>query len=172
MMIMRQQPFERMEALSRQIDRIFDDIVDTSTKNEANWYPAIELIDTPDNLLLHVQLPGVDRNNIDIQVARDAVLISGEHPYPQQTENQNWLYSDFAYGKFRRLIALPVAVENDQVYAEFQNGVLKLTLPKVEQARRQVVKVNLGELAGSASTATLNTASETIPNANGGSAAN
>lgn len=173
MMIMRWQPFEqswrpfeRMESLRRQIDQIFDGITETSTQGEATWYPPIELIDTPDNLLLHVQLPGIDRNAIDIQVARDAVLISGEHPYPQRSESRNWLRSEFAYGKFRRLINLPVAIENNQVHADFQNGVLSLTLPKVEQARRQVVKVNLGELSNAPSAATLDAASEAVPNGN------
>ncbi|MBE9166707.1 Hsp20/alpha crystallin family protein [Pleurocapsales cyanobacterium LEGE 06147] len=166
MMMMRWQPFERMERLQRQIDRIFDDITDTSIERETFWRPAIELIDTPDNLLLNVQLPGVDRNNIDIQVMRDAVLISGEYPYPQQSETNNWLHSEFAYGKFRRSIALPIPVENERVSAQFQNGILTLTLPKTEQARRRVVKLNLGELADSASTATLDAASERVPNGN------
>jgi HSP20 family protein len=165
-MVMRWQPFERMETLRRQMERIFDDITDTSIERENIWHPAIELIDTPDNLLLQVQLPGVERNNIDIQVTRDAVLITGEYPYPQQSETNNWLHSEFAYGKFRRLISLPISVENEQVHAEFQNGILSLTLPKTEQARRRIVKLNLGELADSASTATLEAASERVANGN------
>lgn len=163
-MVMRWQPFERMETLRRQMERIFDDIADTSIERETQWHPAIELIDTPDNLLLQVQLPGVERNNIDIQVTRDAVLIAGEYPYPQQSETNNWLHSEFVYGKFRRLISLPTSIENERVSAEFQNGILRLTLPKTEQARRRIVKLNLGELADSASTATLEAASERMSN--------
>lgn len=166
MMLVRWQPFERMDSLRRQLDQVFDEMTENSTRKEANWYPAVELIDTPDNLLLHVQLPGIDRNNIEIQVARDSVLISGEHSYPQQPEKANWLHSEFAYGKFRRLISLPVAIENDQVHADFQNGILTLTLPKIAQARRHIVKVNLGESADSNSTATLEANYETLQNGN------
>jgi HSP20 family protein len=160
------QPFERMESLRRQIDQIFDEVRDRSTERETAWYPAIELIDTPDNLVLRAQLPGIDRNYLNIQVTRDAVLIEGDHPYPQQSETNQWFRSEFAYGKFSRLISLPVAIENDRVQAEFQDGILTLTLPKTEQERRRVVKVNLGEFADSASTATLEAASETVSNGN------
>ena len=160
------QPFDRMESLRRQLDQIFDEFTGTSTDREATWYPAIELMDTFDNLVLRVQLPGVDRNHINIQATRDAVLIEGEYPYPQQSEDSQWLRSEFAYGKFRRLIALPVAIEPNHVHAEYQDGILTLNLLKTEQERRRVVKVNLGELSGSASTTTLEAASETIPNGN------
>lgn len=168
MMLVRWQPFERMDALRRQLDQMFDEMTETPTRKEADWYPAVELIDTPDHLLLHIQLPGVDRNKIEIQAARDSVLISGEHSYPQQSKSEkaNWLHSEFAYGKFRRLISLPVAIENNQVHANFQNGVLTLTLPKIAQARRHVVKVNLGESDDSASTATLEANYQTLQNGN------
>lgn len=168
-MILSWRPFERMETLRHQLDQIFDermDITDAMSEQNAAWYPAIELIDTPDNLLLHAQLPGIDRNSIDVQVTRDKVMIAGERPYPQNLDKQNYIHAEFAYGKFRRIIALPVAVENDQTQAEFQDGLLTLTLPKVEQARRRVVKVHLGELGDSAATATLEAASETIANGN------
>lgn len=158
------QPFERMESLRQQLDQMFDEFTGTSAEREANWYPAIELMDTPDNLMLRVQLPGMERNQINIQATRDAILIEGEQPYPKQSESHRWLRSEFAYGKFRRLIALPAAIEAEQIHADFQDGILTLTLPKTEQERRRVVKVNLGELADSISTATLEAASEAVPN--------
>ncbi|MFQ3616770.1 MAG: Hsp20/alpha crystallin family protein [Cyanobacteriota bacterium] len=153
-----------MESLRRQLDQLFDEFTGTSAEREANWYPAIELTDTPDSLMLRVQLPGIDRNHLNIQATRDAVLIEGEYPRPQQPESHQWLRSEFAYGKFRRLIALPTTIETEQIHAEFLNGILTLTLPKIEQERRRVVKVNLGEIAESAATATLDVASETVPN--------
>lgn len=158
------QPFERTESLKRQLDQLFDEFTGASTDREANWYPAIELTDTPDNLVLQVQLPGIDRNQLNIQATRDAVLIEGDYPYPQQSNSHQWLRSEFAYGKFHRLVALPAAIETEQIRTEFQNGILTLTLPKIEQERRRVVKVNINEVGDAASTATLEAASETMPN--------
>lgn len=154
--------FQRMEALSHQMNEIFSEITSAAPTAETLWNPPIELVDTPDNLLLRVQLPGVDRDKLDIQVTADAVLVAGEQPYPRQDNYDAYLRSEFAYGQFRRVVRLPVEIENDQVQANFQDGVLTLMLPKVSQARRRIVKVNTEELSGEAATATLNVASETL----------
>ncbi|WP_421654401.1 Hsp20/alpha crystallin family protein [Leptothermofonsia sp. ETS-13] len=164
------QPFERMESLQRQIDQIFEGIREefrsSSAESETAWDPAIELMDTPENLILRVQLPGVERNHLNIQATQDAVLIEGEYPYPAQSESCQWLRSEFAYGKFRRLIPMPIAIENDHIQADFRDGILTLTLPKIEQERRRVVRVSLDESANSASMTTLEVTSETVPNGN------
>ncbi len=122
--------FQRMEALSHQMNEIFSEITSTTSTAETLWNPPIELVDTPDNLLQ----PGIDRQLIDIQVARDAVLVAGEQPYPRKDNYDAYLRSEFAYGKFRRVVYLPVEIENDRVQANFQDGVLTLMLPKVKQA--------------------------------------
>lgn len=158
------QPSERIDSLRRQLDQVFDDFTGTSSSQEATWQPPIELMDTPENLVLRVQLPGIDRNQINIQATRNAVLIEGEYPYPQQSDSHPWFRSEFVYGKFRRLIALPSEIDNDCIQADFREGVLTLTLPKPEQARRRVVNVNLGTFADSSTNTTLEAASDTVPN--------
>jgi HSP20 family protein len=80
-------------------------------------------------------------------VTREAVAIAGEHRYEKKAEDKGLFRTEFRYGKFQRVIPLPVAVQNDQVQAEFKDGILTLTLPKVTEARRQVVKVNLVDSA-------------------------
>jgi HSP20 family protein len=138
------QPWREMESLSRQIDQIFDELVSTATP-ESVWSPAIELKDAGDMLVLRVQLPGIDANALDIQVAKQGVSISGEQHREQKTEEQGYFKSEFRYGKFRRVVPLPVAVENDKVQAAYKDGILTLTLPKVTEVRNKVVKVNLTE---------------------------
>lgn len=96
-------------------------------------------------MVFHAQLPGVTAKNLDIQVTRDAVAIAGERQRQHQFENANYLHSEFRYGKFQRVVNLPVAVQNDKVQADFRDGILTLTLPKVEEVRNCVVKINLGE---------------------------
>lgn len=118
------------------------------------WKPAVELQDTEDNLILRAEIPGIEGKDLDIRVTREAVAISGEHHY-EKTERGNFR-TEFRYGKFQRVIALPVAVQNDQVQAEFKNGILTLTLPKVTEARRQVVKVNIADNTAAAPAADAN----------------
>lgn len=142
MALIRWQPFQEIQTLHRQIDRIFDEMADLRREPEFTWKPAIEIKDTQDNVILRLELPGVSGKDLDIQVTREAVAIAG-HRYDNKAED-SLFGTEFRYGKFHRVIPLPVAVENDQVKAEFKDGILTLTLPKVAQ-RRQVVKVNLAD---------------------------
>jgi len=157
MMIRYWQPFREIETLRRQLDHVFDEIANSQSDSPTAWGPAIEMHDDGDHLILKVQLPGIEGKDLDVQVTRDGVAIAGDRPQPEQ----NYLHSEFRYGKFQRVINLPVAVQNDQVSADLTNGILTLTLPKVTEARNRVVKVNLGELSG-ASTQTLEASSNSV----------
>jgi len=143
MALIRWQPFSEMEALRRQMDQIFDEMAGVNNTTQVTWKPAIELQDTEDNIVLRAEIPGVEGKDLDIRVTREAVAISGEHRYKNKTERG--FRSEFRYGKFQRVIGLPVAVQNEQVQADFKDGILTLTLPKVTEARRKVVKVNLAD---------------------------
>ena len=144
MAIIRWQPFSEMETLRRQMDQIFDEML-TQKRDAITWKPAAELEDTDNNLILRLSIPGVEAKDLNIRVTQQVVAISGEKCQENQTENNSSFRSEFRYGKFQRVIPLPVAIENNKVQAQFKDGILTLTLPKVIEARNQVVKINLGE---------------------------
>lgn len=137
------QPWREIDTLRHQFDQLFDSV---ALGNSADWSPAIELKDTGNEFVLRAQLPGIDAKDLDVQVTKDAVSLAGEHRQENRTEETGFFRTEFRYGKFQRVVPLPVEVQNDQVTAEFREGVLSLTLPKVEQAK--VVKLNLAESAG------------------------
>ncbi|MFB2898637.1 Hsp20/alpha crystallin family protein [Aerosakkonemataceae cyanobacterium BLCC-F50] len=144
MRIVRWQPFSEMESLRRQMDRMFDELLEINQQpGNTNWTPAIELKDEQNQLILRAEIPGVEAKDLNIEVTREAVSISGEHHSEKRTEDKGVYHSELRYGKFQRLVQLPVHVENEQVKAEFKNGILTLTLPKAEELRRKVFKVNL-----------------------------
>lgn len=147
------EPFREMEMLRRQMDRLFDDLgtVDYGSSNapretQAAWVPAIELKQSDADIILRVEIPGVAAKDLDIQVTRDTVSVSGEYRQAKQVEEKSHFRSEFRYGKFHRVVSLPAQVQNDQVGADFQDGILTLTLPKVEAEHRKVVRINLGEV--------------------------
>ncbi len=144
MALIRWQPFTELDTIRRQMDQVFDELVRGNSYNDT-WKPAIELQDTQDNLILRAEVPGIEAKDLDIQVTREAVAITGKHRYENKNEERGFFRSELRYGKFQRVISLPVPVQNDQVKAEFKNGILTLTLPKVTEARRTVVKVNLSD---------------------------
>ncbi|MGF1591168.1 MAG: Hsp20/alpha crystallin family protein [Pleurocapsa sp.] len=144
-------PFERMDSLRSQIDRVFADVEETTKNSYSFWQPAVELLDDADNLILRLLLAGVNRQAIDIEVTRESVTISGER-HQLKPESSHCLYSEFKYGKFHRQISLPIPIVNTQAKANYQDGILTLVLPKVEEAKQQVVKI---ALEASSSTASL-----------------
>lgn len=144
-MLVRYFPNRDMEVLSRQLNQVFDELF-TPSQQDAQWNPAVELKDAEDALILRVQLPGIDLKDIDVQVTKQAVVISREGRREEQAKNDRTLRSEFQYGQFRRVVSLPVAIENANAVADYKHGILTLTLPKVTEVRNRVVKLNLAEL--------------------------
>lgn len=160
-MLMRSwQPFTEIETIRQQLDKVFDQLATTRDNSEAAWIPALELVDAGDNFVLKAQLPGIDPKDIDVQVSREAISISGERRYENTDEKPGCVRSEFRYGKFHRVLTLPARIQNDSVQAECKDGILTLTLPKVTEARNKVVKINLAEIAGTPANPALEQANQ------------
>lgn len=147
MALMRLQPIYGLNTFKRDFDRMFDQLSNLTWEGlDANSQtPAIELKETDTDVILRAEVPGMSAENLDVQVTRNAVAITGENRHEQKSETKGYFHSEFRYGRFQRIVPLPAKVENDQVKAEFKDGILTLTLPKAADERRKVVKVNLGE---------------------------
>lgn len=102
---------------------------------ETVWQPRIEFQETEENLILRAILPGIEAKDVDIHVSRQGVVVQGD----RRREDKERVRSEFRYGKFMRVIALPVAVKQEDAKAELNDGILTLTLPKANVAG--VVKV-------------------------------
>jgi HSP20 family protein len=154
------QPFTEIETIREQLDKVFDQRAATRDNSETAWMPALELVDAGDNFVLKAQLPGIDPKDIDVQVTREAISISGERRYENTDEKSGYVRSEFRYGKFHRVLPLPAPIQNDSVQAECKDGILMLTLPKVAEARNKVVKINLAEIAEASTTPALEQANQ------------
>ncbi len=137
-------PLQDVDNVRRQFDRIFDELAPAEQRSA--WSPAVALVDQGDALALQVQLPGLNADDIDIQASRDAVAISGQRR-PAEVTGHKVLHNEIPYGSFRRVVSLPVEVEHQAIAADYTDGVLTLTLPKVAAERNKVVKVALNGTA-------------------------
>ncbi len=147
MALVRYNPWQEMNSLQRQLNRLFDDVlVPTNWDDFGNFskIPAAELTQTDDEIHLKLEVPGMEAKDLDIQVMADRVAISGERKSETKSEENGRTRSEFRYGKFSRVIPLPTAIQNTNVTAEYKDGILNLTLPKAESEKTKVVKVNLG----------------------------
>jgi len=143
-MLVRWQPFHEIEEVRRQFDRLFRDIstIDQDAAKGA-WVPASELRDDGDHLTLRLAIPDIDAKDLDIQVTKDSLSIAGERRIEKKEESEKGYYwSEISYGQFRRVFALPVAIENEQVKADYTNGILTLTLPKANEVKAFKVNVS------------------------------
>jgi HSP20 family protein len=150
MALVRYNPWHEMNSLQRQLNHLFDDALTNDNWGDFGNFskvPAAELTETDDAVHLKLEVPGMEAKDLDVQVMADRVAIAGERKSETKTEENGRTRSEFHYGKFSRVIPLPVRIQNTNVTADYKDGILNLTLPKSEEEKNKVVKVNLIEAA-------------------------
>jgi HSP20 family protein len=140
MKVVQWSPLADLSSLQRQMDRLFD--VYTEDREYPAFTPAAEMITTDRTISLYIEIPGVAPDQIDVQVAAKTVTVSGER-LTTDHENITGKRSELRYGKFHRVIALPEQVQNDQVTAKYEHGILQLVLPKLVEDKDKIVKVEV-----------------------------
>ncbi|NEO37252.1 MAG: Hsp20/alpha crystallin family protein [Moorea sp. SIOASIH] len=146
MTLVRWNPWKDINTLQREIDQLFDHSFVPNTLREFGHFknvPAAELTQTEDAINLKLEVPGMEAKDLNVEVTDTVVAISGERKEETNTDEKGVKRSEFRYGKFQRVIPLPVRVQNTKVEAEYKDGILNLTLPKAEEEKNKVVKVNL-----------------------------
>jgi HSP20 family protein len=146
MAIVRYNPWQEMNSIQRQLNHLFNEAMTPSELSNLNKIPAAELTETEDAIHLKLEIPGMEAKDLNIQVMADRVAIAGERKSKTKTEENGKTRSEFHYGKFQRVIPLPARIQNTNVTADYKDGILNLTLPKLEEEKNKVVKVNLAEV--------------------------
>ena len=146
MALIRWEPFREVESLQKEMNRLFDRLVPTDVGNGEkmglSFIPAAEITETPEAVQLKLEIPGMEAKDLNVEVTADSLTINGERKSEIKTEEEGFTRTEFRYGKFHRVIPLPVRVDNNNVTAEYKDGILNLTLPKAEEEKNKVVKVS------------------------------
>lgn len=103
--------------------------------------PKVDVVDRENEIVVKAEVPGVDKKDIDITVGEDTVTIKGETRHEEKEEKGDYYRCEISRGAFSRTVALPAAVDGARAKASFKDGMLELTLPKVEKAKRHSIKV-------------------------------
>ena len=139
-------PFRGATTLQEQINRVFGDVVGR-TGEESNltpWAPSVDIYETENELVVKADLPDVNPQNLDIRVENNILTIRGERKFETKVNEENYLRIERAYGSFSRSFSLANSVKSEAIKADYQNGVLTLSLPKREEAKPKQIKVNVG----------------------------
>ena len=138
-------PFRGVTTLQDQINRLFNDAFER-TGEESNltaWAPAVDIFENEHELVVKADLPDVDLKDLDIHVENNILTIRGERKFEKKVNEDNYLRIERAYGAFSRSFSLANSVKSEAIKADYQNGVLTLSIPKREEAKPKQIKVNV-----------------------------
>jgi HSP20 family protein len=137
-----------MTAVQRQMNRMFDDFFGgfdflpskIMEESLSRFAPNIDVKETPKEIKVIAELPGMDEKDISLSLEDDFLLIKGVRQEEKKEDNEEYFYREMSYGSFRRMIPLATKVDADKVEAKFQKGVLTVTLPKLPGAESEKAK--------------------------------
>jgi len=130
-------PWRQINEIQREMNRLFD----STTTRTRNQYPAVNIWSNADNALVTAELPGYGKNDVDISLTGDVLHIHGSRKAPECKEDECFHRQERSYGVFDREIQLPFAVNQNNVKAEFQNGVLRINLPRAEEDKPKKISI-------------------------------
>jgi len=142
----RWEPFRGASTLQEQVNRLFGNVLERGGEesNLTSWAPAVDIYETEHELVVKADLPEVDPKELDIRVENNLLTIRGERKFEKKVNEDNYLRVERAYGSFSRSFSLANTVNAEAIKADYQNGVLTLTIPKREEAKPKQIKVNVG----------------------------
>ena len=139
MAIIRWDPFREMTSLQSQVNRLVDSMW---SGRQESWVPAADVFDTAEAVVLKAELPGMNVDDIQIEVDDNVLSIKGERTFEEKVDDERYYRVERRYGSFQRSIALPQGCRTDDIAATYEDGILTVTVPKaeVEKPRRIEVK--------------------------------
>lgn len=147
MALIRWTPLRGVFSFRDEMDHLLDDFYGSMTspgqKYDGQWYPAMDLSETENEIVAALELPGLRKEDVKVCVQNDVLTVSGEKKQ-ERTENTDNLHRvERSYGCFKRSVALPAGVDASKVTASFKNGVLKVTLPKQESEKPKEIPIQI-----------------------------
>ena len=141
MAMIRWSPWRELEGMQRHLSRVLDDSNLTVGMEEGHWLPAVDIRETDDAIVVHAEVPGIDKKDVKVDVKDGVLTISGERNYKKDVKEENVHRIERSYGSFSRSFSLPSHVDVGKVQARLEDGVLEVRLPKTDTAKPKNIEV-------------------------------
>lgn len=148
MAIVRWEPFRDLLAMQDRMSRLFNEtfgrdvpLYREETASLSRWAPAVDVYETGNHLVVKAELPGVDPKDLEVHIEDNTLFLKGERKLEKEVKEENYHRMERSYGSFTRSFALPGSVDAENTSAEYKDGVLTLTMPKREEAKRKTIKI-------------------------------
>jgi HSP20 family protein len=115
-----------------------------TTTHRRRFVPAIDVAERPDAYVIHADLPGLDRDDVDLSLEGRVLTLSGSRTHESETREDGWVRVERAAGSFRRAFTLPEGVDGEKIVATFDKGVLEVLVPKPESSKPRRLQITVG----------------------------
>lgn len=140
--LIRWEPVREMMTLREAMDRLFDDAFTRPLSLRDGWSaPAIDMYQTDEDIVVKASIPGFKAEDVQISITGDVLTLKGELKHEEENKEKAWHMREQRWNSFERSVALPTEVTSDKAKAEFENGVLTITLPKAEEVKPKTITV-------------------------------
>ena len=145
MAVVKWDPFRDLSLLQDRMNRLFDDAGRTWRPDEAaattTWSPAVDIFETEGEIVVKAELPGMERKDITLNLENNVLTLRGERRFQKETKDENYHRIERSYGNFSRSFSIPAIVDEERIRADYKDGVLKILLPKKDQAKPKQIKI-------------------------------
>lgn len=143
MALIRWQPRDTF-AVSREIDNLVNQVWgEQVSQNGQAWYPKVDIAENENHFVLQAELPGMNREDIQVSLEDGVLTVSGERKFESEKEGKNYLHRERTYGSFTRSFRMGKNVQADKISAAYKDGILTITLPKAEEVKPRQIEVTV-----------------------------
>lgn len=139
-------PFRELEEIKERMNDLFEPMFSITRRQPVEggvWTPPIEVYEEDDKYHVKAELPGLNKDDIDISIAKNVLTIKGERKAEKETKENDYYYCERYYGNFMRSISLPGAVNVNDISASYKDGVLEIELPKAEEEKEKKISIKV-----------------------------
>jgi HSP20 family protein len=146
MAVIKWDPFRDLNILQDRMNRLFEDTGRGIRRGEEPasttiWSPAVDIYETEGEIVVQAELPGMDRKDISLNLENNVLTIRGDRQFKKETKEDNYHRIERSYGGFSRSFSIPTSVDEDKIRADYKDGVLRIALPKKEQAKPKQIQI-------------------------------
>lgn len=134
---------EMADEMNRLMSNVFGDVTRETSFFKGTWSPAVDISEDKDNFYLHVELPGLKKDDVKVSYEDGILTIRGEKKAEREDKDVNYHRIERSFGMFERSFRVPTRIKEDNIEARFENGVLTITLPKAEEVKPKEIAVKV-----------------------------
>ncbi len=142
MNLLKRNPMNQLRNFGDDLDT-YDDFWNGEDSFISRFTPKVDIEELDDEFEFHVELPGLNKKDVKINVKENVLTISGEKKNKKEDKSDNFHRMESSYGKFQRSFRLPQNVKQNDIKAEFRNGILDIVVPKAEEAKPKEIEINV-----------------------------